>query len=169
MPTEAQWESACRAGTETALYSGPAEIIGDANAQALDAIVWYGGNSNLGFDLDNSQVRSWLQDMHYPGGKAETHPVKGKRPNPWGLYDMLRLHDSYEGAPVDGSARDTNDAGAVRVFRDGSWTDYARYTAARPAIGSRLSTATTTWACGAPKLGTSEPGQAVGTRNKGQG
>ena len=168
MPTEAQWESACRAGTETALYSGPAEIIGDANAQALDAIVWYGGNSNLGFDLDNSQVRSWLQDMHYPGGKAETHPVKGKRPNPWGLYDMLcttatraRLWMGRPGIRTTPARSGCSATGLGPTTRATA--------AARPAIGSRLSTATTTWACGAPKLGTSEPGQAVGTRNKGQG
>jgi formylglycine-generating enzyme required for sulfatase activity len=84
--------------------------------------------------LDNSQVRSWLQDMQCPGGTAETHPVKGKRPNPWGLYDRLgnvwewtrdAWQDSYEGTPVDGSARDMTDAGEVRAFRGGSWTDCA--------------------------------------------
>jgi formylglycine-generating enzyme required for sulfatase activity len=135
LPNEAQWERACRAGTQMALYSGPIDILGDANAPALDPIAWYGGNSNLGFELANGQERSWLQDMQYPGGKAGTHPVKGKVPNPWGLYDMLgnvwewtqdAWYDSYEGARDDGAARDTTDTGAGRVVRGGSWYGEAR-------------------------------------------
>src|SRR5262249_47686517 len=55
LPSEAQWEYACRARTETARYR-----------ENLDEIAWYAGNS---------------------GG--ETHVVKGKAPNEWGLYDML--------------------------------------------------------------------------------
>jgi len=136
LPSEAQWEYACRAGTETALYSGPIEILGDANAPALDLIAWYGGNSNQGFELENGEERTWLSDVQYPGGKAGTHPVKGKRPNAWGLYDMLgnvlewtqdTWHESYEGAPADGAAWESDEPGADRVIRGGSWLDVARY------------------------------------------
>jgi formylglycine-generating enzyme required for sulfatase activity len=134
LPSEAQWEHACRAGTETALYAGPIEILGDANAPALDPIAWYGGNSNQGFELENGQERTWLREMQYPGGKAGTHPVKGKQPNAWGLYDMLG--NVWEWC-ADGS-RDYGedyaidpvgplDTGAVRVVRGGSWNDVARY------------------------------------------
>lgn len=58
LPTEAQWEYACRAGTETVYYWG--------NEMNHD-YAWYGG---------------------FFGDDATTHPVGMKRPNAWGLYDM---------------------------------------------------------------------------------
>ena len=131
LPSEAQWEYACRAGTTAAIYAGPIDILGENNAPILDEIAWYGGNS---------------------GG--ESQPVGSKRPNPWGLYDMLgnvwewcadHWHDSYEGAPSDGSAwidvatigadtviqgstriRRTDDERNSRVIRGGSWFVGAR-------------------------------------------
>jgi len=142
LPSESQWEYACRAGSESALYTGPIEILGDANAPALDPIAWYGGNSNVGFELANGQDRSWLKELQYPGGKAGIHPVKGKLPNDWGFYDMLgnvwewmedAWHDGYDGAPSDGSAwpsdadADADAAGAYRVVRGGSWNFDARF------------------------------------------
>ncbi len=58
LPSEAEWEHACRAGTET-LYS-----FGD-EADQIDAYAWYEDNADY-----------------------ETMPVAQKKPNPWGLYDM---------------------------------------------------------------------------------
>lgn len=58
MPTEAEWEYACRAGSTTMFYNGDSE-------NDLEKAGWYIGNS---------------------GGK--THPVRQKNPNRWGLYDM---------------------------------------------------------------------------------
>ncbi|MBF0624722.1 MAG: formylglycine-generating enzyme family protein [Magnetococcales bacterium] len=133
LPSEAQWEYACRAGTTTALYSGPIEIKGENNAPALDPIAWYGGNSGEEFDLDNGWDISGLLEKQYPHKKAGTHRVALKKSNPWGLYDMLGnvcewcadpWHASYEGAPTDGSVWEA--PGDRRVLRGGSWFAYVR-------------------------------------------
>ena len=106
LPSEAEWEYACRAGTTTR-YS-----FGDSESK-LDDYAWYADNSD------------W-----------ETHPVGQKKPNSWGLYDMhgndLELvqdcwHDSYNGALTDGSAWVVacKYGGANRVVRGGSWVNDA--------------------------------------------
>jgi formylglycine-generating enzyme required for sulfatase activity len=136
LPSEAQWEYACRAGTETANYTSALDILGENNAPALDPIAWYGGNSGVDFELDSGYDSSDWPEKQYPHTKAGTRPVKLKRANPWGLYDMLgnvwewcqdHWHDDYQGAPNDGSAWEGRDAGAGRVRRGGSWLDFARF------------------------------------------
>ncbi len=86
LPSEAEWELACRAGTARARY-GP-----------IDGIAWYRENSEGG-----------------------TRPVGKKRPNDWGLHDMLGnvwewCEDVYD--PVV--------YGTYRIFRGGGWADDER-------------------------------------------
>jgi formylglycine-generating enzyme required for sulfatase activity len=135
LPSEAQWEYACRAGAQTALYTGSIEILGENHAPALDPIAWYGGNSVLDFDPENGDDSSGWTEQQYPKPSSGSHPVGKKKPNDWGLYDMLGnvhewtqdvWHHRYEGAPADGSAWESTEYGARRVIRGGSWDDYAR-------------------------------------------
>jgi formylglycine-generating enzyme required for sulfatase activity len=106
LPTEAEWERACRAGTTTATWVG--ELSGEVEAPELDAIAWYGNS----------------------GG--ETHPVGRKAPNPYGLHDMLGNvwewcadnRRPYTAAPVTDPVGD--EQGPFRVNRGGSWSSHAR-------------------------------------------
>jgi formylglycine-generating enzyme required for sulfatase activity len=100
LPTEAQWEYACRAGTETPWYHPD-----------VNAIAWYKGNTGgfSGF-----------------GGKPQT--VGQKLPNAWGLYDMLGnvwewCHDGKRTYTADAAVdpMGPTGAGAVRVIRGGGW------------------------------------------------
>jgi formylglycine-generating enzyme required for sulfatase activity len=68
LPTEAQFEYACRAGTTDATYLGP-----------LDKIAWYDANSPDGYTGKGFSVS---------GRTGGPHPVAQKQPNAWGLYDM---------------------------------------------------------------------------------
>ena len=135
LPSEAQWEYACRADSTTAIYTGDLDIIGDGNAPALHAIAWYGGNSGVGFELEDGYEVTYLKNRQFKDNPSGSHPVAQKLPNGWGLYDMLgnvwewvadEYHNDYQGAPEDGSVWD-DEAGGLRVIRGGSWSGGARY------------------------------------------
>jgi formylglycine-generating enzyme required for sulfatase activity len=128
LPTEAQWEYACRAGTGTATYAGDVRILGDNNAPQLDAIAWYGGNCGVGYALaEGVEARDW-PDKQHDFAHAGTRCVAKKEPNRWGLYDMLGnvwewCRDGSREYTVE-PVRDPlgpQEASAVRVIRGGSW------------------------------------------------
>lgn len=133
LPTEAQWEYACRAGTDSATYAGPMEILGENNAPALDGIAWYGGNSGVEFELDNGADSSKWPKKQYDHKRAGTHPVGLKLPNAWGLYDMLGNvwewcaddRRNYRAEAVTDPVGSL--VGAQRALRGGSWLSYARF------------------------------------------
>jgi len=116
LPTEAEWEYACRAGTTTAYAFGDSISPAEAN---------FTPRSELFPSLSVASEAS-------PGGprrRANTAPVGSYPPNAWGLYDMHGnlaewcedvWHADYEGAPVDGSAwLEGEDQEPSRVTRGG--------------------------------------------------
>jgi|GEM_PF-1724364 len=119
LPTEAQWEYACRAGT-TGDYS-----FGN-NADELSRYGNYCDRSNTN-DFD------W-KDKSHDDGQDKTAPVGSYRPNAWGLYDMHGnvwewCLDWYTGTLPGGTVRDPvgPSSGTLRVCRGGSWAFTASY------------------------------------------
>ena len=105
LPTEAEWEYAYRAETETDYYDG--DWSGGECDAALDSLAWYSCNS-----------------------ANTTHPAGEKRPNAWGLFDMSGNVQEWvwDWSGEYGSA--TTDplgpaSGAQKVLRGGAWGDTA--------------------------------------------
>ena len=113
LPTEAQWEYACRAGTETAFSFG--------DESKLNSYVWWGG-------LDpEAALKGEIKAG--PGNAAReqyAHKIGLKKPNPWGLYDMhgnvAEWCSDWYGEKLSGGTDPVGpEGGSFRVPRGGNW------------------------------------------------
>ena len=109
LPTEAQWEYACRAGTTTSLNNGTNIKDTSSKSSNLDEIGWYDGNSN-----------------------DSTQKVGQKKPNAWGIYDM---HGNVQewcrdtGGDMFPETEEIDpffceEGSTFHVYRGGSYSDY---------------------------------------------
>ncbi len=130
LPTEAQWEYACRAGSTSAFFDG--DVTTDSCNEpepALIHVAWYCYNSG-----ETSSA-----------GSFNPHPVKTRKPNKWGLYDMhgnvqewvqdsckwrnlwsIRvgaITDTYKDNIID----PLNTTGEHRIIRGGGWYQKSKY------------------------------------------
>lgn len=129
LPTEAEWECACRAGTATQTWRG--DLTGNLRGRrqtVLDDIAWYAGNCTIGFDLPNGRdVRVGRERRGGSPIRGGVRRVRGKAPNPLGLYDMLGnvsewVADRYGQYPGNSTDPTGLDVGERRVLRGGSWS-----------------------------------------------
>lgn len=114
LPSEAEWEYACRASTTTPFYFGSAITTELAN---------YNGDHTYGAAPQGLSRRQTTEVGRFP-------------PNAFGLYDMHgniwewcadHWHGNYEGAPLDGTAWLSNDESSDRLMRGGSWVNPPRF------------------------------------------
>ena len=119
LPTEAEWEYACRAGSTTAFPTGNITELQCDRDPNLDAIGWYCWNS-----------------------KNVIKPVAQKKPNAWGLYDMAGnvqewCRDWFGVYPYDEVTNPKGSpSGSYRVMRGGAWYSPARDTRCASRFGS---------------------------------
>jgi len=108
LPTEAEWEYTCRAGTTSDLNSGK-ELTNIDSCPNLDQVAWYVTNSGY-----------------------KPHPVGKKNPNAWGLYDMhgnvWEWCQDWKGSYASGTQTDPQgpSSGSDRILRGGTWIFYAK-------------------------------------------
>jgi len=133
LPTEAEWEYAARAGTQTPLYAAGYTVKGENFVPELGAIAWYAGNSGVTYE-GGYDCSTW-EGRQQPSKRCGAQPVGRKKPNGFGLYDMLgNVYEwvgdwynekYYRRSPAFDPLGPTS--GFSRVYRGGSWRSLARY------------------------------------------
>lgn len=130
LPSEAQWEWACRAGTDTAMWFGTTDT--DFGKMANLADINLKKMPTLGWGLPSGALPDWRPSMASANDGAKVsatmdHCVATYAANPWGLFNMHGnvaewTRSVYAPYPyVDGDGRNSGQGGVKRVARGGSW------------------------------------------------
>jgi len=128
LPTEAQWEYACRAGSATSLWYGPVDAdfspfanVSDATHESVDDFGWPGRRT---------MIPPWRPaDVRHNDRFRVAAPVGSFSPNPWGLYDMHGnvaewTRSGYRPYPYDArDGRNDDSSRGLKIIRGGSWCD----------------------------------------------
>ena len=122
MPTEAQWEYACRAGTDSPLSYGDLDTDFSSYANMADATI-----KQYAYDTDGRHTADiLLRDDRFNDRVLVTADVGGYKPNAWGLHDMHGnvwewTQTAYKAYPYSEFDGRNNDPGGEKVVRGGSW------------------------------------------------
>jgi formylglycine-generating enzyme required for sulfatase activity len=133
LPTEAQWEYACRAGSDAAMFFGKADADFSASANLSDATMTKFASNPYTVDspLKNpTKYDDWIpKQARYDDGSLLTVAPGSYQPNAWGLFDMHGnaaewTRSAYRAYPyVVDDGRDDPKAAGLKVVRGGSWRD----------------------------------------------
>jgi formylglycine-generating enzyme required for sulfatase activity len=113
LPTEAQWEYACRAGSRTRFPWGEAEADGK-------------GHANVGDEAARKRFPSINVFFPFDDGATVLSPAGRYRPNAWGLKDLIGnveewCQDALRPYPADGADETAAEGDGARVLRGGAW------------------------------------------------
>jgi len=129
LPTEAQWEYACRAGTSDVRWYGATDADFSAFENLAD-ISYQSVETHDPWKLPSGAIHPWrLARVDVNDGYRVSAPVRSFAANPWGLYDMLGNVAEWTSSPYAPYAPATSETvpaaegDSLGVVRGGSWSD----------------------------------------------
>ncbi len=119
LPDEAQWEYACRAGSDSAMWYGGHTVDFSKYANLADAS--FHKVDTFGWGLPSGAIPTWRPAISsYNDQYRVSAPVGTYQPNPWGLYDM-------HGNAAEWTSSTANEMNDRKVVKGGSWYDRPKF------------------------------------------
>lgn len=131
LPTETEWEWACRAGADTPFFFGPLDAdysrfanLGDRRLKEFAACTARENYSAAEVIANPSRYDDWVPRCdRFDDGAFVTCPIGSYAPNAWGLHDMHGNAWEWTSTPFEGAATAPPDRSVERIARGGSWYD----------------------------------------------